>query len=384
MISKMLPILLCIAMVQAAHHHHHHHHHNHGDDHSYHRPKGKVSLRAVESDSECRDTSRWDSRHSVYKNVAWCSLHSLRPLHLSKVFSLFSATWNNKPVVIKMAPTAARGMLMPKASTELRHESSLLRHLRHPNIIKVLGEGNEPDTFMLTERCTGGLLTQRMKDYAAAEKGDKTQSYHSSSSSSHYHRVLHSISNQRLTWAVRIAHGIAHGMEYLHEHSDAARRLIHRDLKPDNIGFTAAGVLKIFDFGLSTLVAKKPGGELFQLASTGTWEYSAPEVLNLDHGKYTARYNHKADVFSFAVIFYELVTGIHPGQVAGGVNETVYTNRLIEHLWRPNTTGLPEPVIEILEEAWHNDVQKRSNFTEIKRKLYALSNTYNAYQMIHL
>jgi serine/threonine protein kinase len=63
--------------------------------------------------------------------------------------------------------------------------------------------------------------------------------------------------------------------------------VIHRDLKPDNMGWTAEGQFKIFDFGLCTCVRKgETQDEAYELTGcTGSMRYMAPEVCNevLEH-----------------------------------------------------------------------------------------------------
>ena len=84
------------------------------------------------------------------------------------------------------------------------------------------------------------------------------------------------------------------GINYIHE-----RKILHRDLKPDNIFLTSWFQLKIGDFGLSKCLSRT-----FDMASTwcGTPVYMAPEVLG---GK---PYDQKADMWGLGCVLYELAT----------------------------------------------------------------------------
>ena len=101
---------------------------------------------------------------------------------------------------------------------------------------------------------------------------------------------------------------ICSGVAYIHKQG-----LIHRDLKPDNIYFSASGLIKIGDFGLSTRLRWSSSGELGMMATTtvnlshhvGTRMYMAPEV-----GKSSVEYNNKVDIYSLGIILLELLTPI--------------------------------------------------------------------------
>ena len=88
--------------------------------------------------------------------------------------------------------------------------------------------------------------------------------------------------------------------------------IVHRDIKPDNILVTSAGVIKILDFGLareflSAEDAQTLTGSEFEMARiAGTPSYMAPEVLLGQPA------GPSSDVFSLGVVFYECLTGLHP------------------------------------------------------------------------
>ncbi|XP_062121453.1 putative mitogen-activated protein kinase kinase kinase 7-like [Drosophila sulfurigaster albostrigata] len=96
--------------------------------------------------------------------------------------------------------------------------------------------------------------------------------------------------DERIDWMLQCAKGI----EYLHK-----KNIAHRDLKTQNLLlFNGYHTLKICDFGtVKELVTKNT-------QDVGTVCYMAPEVYNFNVNE---KYNEKCDVFSFGIIFWEVV-----------------------------------------------------------------------------
>ncbi|KQJ85553.1 G-type lectin S-receptor-like serine/threonine-protein kinase At5g35370 [Brachypodium distachyon] len=108
-------------------------------------------------------------------------------------------------------------------------------------------------------------------------------------------------SNSGLAWPERVGVcvGAARGLAYLH--SGCHRKILHCDVKPENILLDGRGGVKIADFGLAKLMSPEQSG-LFT-TMRGTRGYLAPEWLM------NAPITDKADVYSFGMVLLEIVRG---------------------------------------------------------------------------
>lgn len=114
--------------------------------------------------------------------------------------------------------------------------------------------------------------------------------------------------------AVRgVARQLVRALHYLHSH-----RVIHRDMKPQNVLVGAGGRVKLCDFGFARAMSTNT---MVLTSIKGTPLYMAPELVQ------EQPYDHSADLWSLGVILYELVVGQPP----------FYTNSiysLIHHIVR--------------------------------------------------
>jgi serum/glucocorticoid-regulated kinase 2 len=97
---------------------------------------------------------------------------------------------------------------------------------------------------------------------------------------------------------------VALALGHLHE-----KKIIYRDLKPENVLVGEDGYLLVCDFGISKLVDSDVGEVTY--TKTGTYEYMAPEILQAKK-KQGLGYDQRVDWWALGTLMYELLIGIPP------------------------------------------------------------------------
>ncbi|HEY1110038.1 MAG TPA: protein kinase, partial [Opitutaceae bacterium] len=127
--------------------------------------------------------------------------------------------------------------------------------------------------------------------------------------------------------ALAIVPQICDALQFAHD-----RGVVHRDIKPENILIDRHGTVKIADFGLAKLI----GGEATDLSITsehdvmGTPHYMAPEQV-----EQPLAVDHRADIYSLGVVFYQMLTGELPlGRFAPPSRKVLIDVRLDEIVLR--------------------------------------------------
>ena len=150
---------------------------------------------------------------------------------------------------------------------------------------------------------------------------------------------------------------IARGMNYLHTLEPP---VLHRNLKSQNLLVDEGGRVKIADFGWSRLKTFDAGKTFFH-----GWQWVAPEILG------GGRYTEKADVYSFAMVAWEVLEqklpfeGKNPVQIGLAVRE--------QKLRPPIADDAPAGFAELLCACWHDEPEQRHTFSRILGALQALA-----------
>jgi serine/threonine protein kinase len=163
------------------------------------------------------------------------------------------------------------------------------------------------------------------------------------------------------TRIAQIIVGIVLAMRYLH-----SRNVIHRDLRPDNILLDWYWNVRLCDFGHSLYSGEPYFASLPDPHSRDQWAYVDSHYLAPEC--YDNRYSMESDVFSFALILYELVVGEPP--LPKSLKQQAVAKLLIMDEARPNIPDfvLPE-VRKLIRDCWATDTDDRPSFNQILRRL---------------
>lgn len=184
---------------------------------------------------------------------------------------------SSRDVALKLLP---RKLAADPAFVErFNREARTLARLDHPGIVRVFHHGQSGGFCHLTmEYVDGANLRQAMR----AGRFTPAQ-------------------------ALQIIPGICDALQYAHAHG-----VLHRDIKPENILLDSQGRVKIADFGIAKLLDEPtvtpPDITLTRTGHRlGTPHYMAPEQVERPD-----LVDHRADIYSLGVVFYELLTGELP------------------------------------------------------------------------
>lgn len=282
---------------------------------------------------------------SVPTDLPWSTFHTIEHRIDSSSCHIYTAFWGDRQVILKLIK--ADRISSPVAVAEFETEASVLCRLRHPHIVRFLGSGYHPRRFLVLELLDGGSLS-----HALGVRVDKDQR-----SWRKYFSFLE---------ALRLARAMADGLDYLHTHWHESISIIHRDLKPDNIGFTSDGNIKLFDFGLCSVVrSSKNSQDTFEMTgNTGTLRYMAPEVA------LAKPYNQSVDTYSFGIILWQIVKGKVP---FSGLGRRTYMENVVVGGERPRLDrSWPKAFSRLLQRCWNEDRTLRPSFSEVTSELDAL------------
>ena len=239
---------------------------------------------------------------------------------------LYRGSYCGQEVAIKVLKSNANDSesngVRSETIREFAQELSILRRVHHKNIIQLIGALTKQTTMCLvTDFMHGGNLLQHVQEHPL-----------------------------KLPELIKHCLGVGMGLDYLHKIN-----IIHRDIKTANLLLDENLVVKIADFGVART---KPTDGSRMTAETGTYRWMAPEVIAHQY------YDEKADVFSYGVMVWELVSG---GEVPyPGYTPLQAAVGIVQRGLRPTISPSVHPVIaQVMQYCWNDDPAARPSMEQI-------------------
>ncbi len=160
-------------------------------------------------------------------------------------------------------------------SERFNREARALAKLNHPNIVAVHDFGRVDGFAFFVMEYVDGL---NLRELERTERLSPRQ-------------------------ALEIVPQICAALQFAHDEG-----IVHRDIKPENILLDKKGRVKIADFGIAKIMGREAGADVTETKQAiGTPHYMAPEQVEKPQSV-----DHRADIFSLGVVFYEILTGELP------------------------------------------------------------------------
>ncbi|XP_029415412.1 serine/threonine-protein kinase Nek1 isoform X4 [Nannospalax galili] len=213
-----------------------------------------------------------------------------------------------------------------KEREESRREVAVLANMKHPNIVQYRESFEENGSlYIVMDYCEGGDLFKRIN----AQKGILFQE------------------DQILDWFVQICLALKH----VHD-----RKILHRDIKSQNIFLTKDGTVQLGDFGIARVL-----NSTVELARTciGTPYYLSPEICE------NKPYNNKSDIWALGCVLYELCTLKHAFE-AGNMKNLVL--KIISGSFPPVSLHYSYDLRSLLSQLFKRNPRDRPSVNSILEK----------------
>ncbi|KAM7013072.1 serine/threonine-protein kinase Nek1 isoform 3-T3 [Tautogolabrus adspersus] len=213
-----------------------------------------------------------------------------------------------------------------KERQESRKEVAVLANMSHPNIVQYKESFEEGGClYIVMDYCEGGDLFKKIN----SQKG-----------------VLFS-EEQILNWFVQICLALKH----VHD-----RKILHRDIKSQNIFLTKDGTVQLGDFGIARVL-----NSTVELARTciGTPYYLSPEICE------NKPYNNKSDIWALGCVLYEMCTLKHAFE-AGNMKNLVL--KIIRGSYPPVSVHYSQELRSLLAQLFKRNPRERPSVSSILEK----------------
>ncbi|KAL8530546.1 hypothetical protein ACS0TY_007545 [Phlomoides rotata] len=269
--------------------------------------------------------------------------------------TVYKGVYDGKDVAVKVLEWGEDGIATAAETTALRasfkKEVAVWHKLDHPNVTKFIGASMGTSNLKIPSEGTSSATFNLLPSTACCVVVEYIQG-------GTLKKLLIRNSHKKLAFkiVIQLALDLAKGLSYLH-----SKKIVHRDVKTENMLLDCNRTLKIADFGVARIEAQNPRD---MTGNTGTLGYMAPEVLD---GK---PYNRKCDVYSFGICLWEIYCCDMPYH---DLSFAEVSAAVVQHNLRPEIPRCcPSEFVSIMRKCWDAKPQNRPEMEEVVKLLEAL------------
>lgn len=269
--------------------------------------------------------------------------------------TVYRGVYDGQDVAVKVLDWGEDGLATAAETanlrTSFRQEVAVWHKLDHPNVTKFVGASMGTSDLKIPTNNTSNSVQNSLPSRACCVvveylPGGTLKKY------------LIRNCRKKLSFkiVVQLALDLSRGLSYLH-----SKKIVHRDVKTENMLLDLNRTLKIADFGVARVEAQNPRD---MTGETGTLGYMAPEVLD---GK---PYNRKCDVYSFGICLWEVYCCDMP---YADLSFAEVSSAVVRQNLRPDIPKCcPSSFASILKKCWDANPDKRPEMDEVVRLLEAI------------
>lgn len=274
------------------------------------------------------------------KEIPSCELIATKCIGSGVTSEVYQGQWSRIGKVVAIKMITERSAIRPDEQLAFAREMKILTQVQHENLVRFYGVCiDSPPLRIVTEFCEGGACFE----------------------------LLHNSDDVDLIWPqqIKMCKDVAAAMYYLHTFDPM---IIHRDLKSLNLlldrpvyGPTDVPTVKVCDFGVAKLQREGEWGQM--TAQAGTKHWMAPEMWR------GTTYDEKVDVFSYAMVIYEIVCREVPFEEEEPTDVGKYTLAGVRPDMDAVPPDTPQDLINVMQVCWAQESRDRPGFPEIMRML---------------